>query len=74
MIELLYIHDTNEIEVISEYNLGFPEYYKFQDLEVIDANERELGVEIEYILKRKNYPNIHIVFYPEGILNDFWEE
>jgi hypothetical protein len=37
------------------------------ECELIDANERELGVEEEYVIE-----NVHLFFYPEGRLCDFY--
>lgn len=63
-----YLPDTDEIEVVDYY--GFPTYHKLYDLTVIDANERELGTEVIYLIE----PNIHIVFYPEGRFLTWYEE
>jgi len=65
-MDIRYLVDTDEIEVVDDY--GFPTYHNLGELEQIDTNERELGTEIEYLLK----PNIHLFFYPEGKLDDYW--
>lgn len=66
-VEVRYNIETDEIEIINEF--GFPTYYRLSDFEPIDANERELGVEQEYVIE-----NLHLFFYPEGILSDFYCE
>ena len=65
IVDVTYNMDTDEVEMISE--LGFPTYYKLSECELIDANERELGVEEEYVIE-----NVHLFFYPEGRLCDFY--
>jgi len=66
-IMVIYNAETDEVEVTNEF--GFPTYYKLSDFEPIDANEREFGVEQEYVIG-----NLHLFFYPEGILSDFYCE
>ena len=68
IIDVEYKIDTNEIKVI--YEKGIPTYYKLDHFEPIDANERELGVETEYLIDGK----LHVFFYPEGVLSDFYLE
>lgn len=66
--DVKYLIDTDEIEVTDR--LGFPTYYPMSELEEVDANERELGVEKEYVIENK----LHVFFYPEGVLCDFYLE
>ena len=66
VVNVSYLPDTGEIEVTNEF--GFPTYYKLSGLKAIDANERELGVEKEYMVGDK----LHVFFYPEGVLCDFY--
>ncbi len=69
MKEVRFIQDTRELEITDE--LGFPSYISIDDLEVLDANERALGVEIELVSE----DGLHVVFYPEGHLSDYyWED
>lgn len=65
-MEIKYLPETNEIEVISD--LGFPIYYNISELPTIDVNERELGLEIEYLIN----PNIRVIIYPECVLYDWY--
>lgn len=65
--DVIYNIETDEVEVINEF--GFPTYHKLSDFEPIDTNERELGVEQEYLIG-----NLHLFFYPEGILCDFYTD
>lgn len=64
--EVGYNPDTGEIEIL--YFNGRAEYIKLSEQKTVDANERELGTETEYLLE----PNLHVVFYPEGRLLDWW--
>lgn len=66
-MDVRYIFDTDEIEVTNDF--GFPTYYPISELDPIDANERELGTETEYLIPELN---LHLIFYPEGILSDFF--
>ena len=68
VIDVRYLIDTDEVEVVDE--LGFPTYYPMSELKAVDANERELGVETEYIVGDK----LHVFFYPEGVVCDFYLE
>ena len=68
-MDVRYLLDTDEIEVTDE--LGFPTYYPMSELETIDANERELGTEIEYLIRGRG---LHVVMYPEGVVSDFFTD
>ena len=68
ILEITYDLDTDEVCVVA-YN-GYPTYYKLSDLELADADERELGTEMKYFIE----PNIFVIFYPEGYLVDFYIE
>lgn len=57
--EVDYNPDTGEIEIL--YFNGRVEYIKLSEQKTVDANERELGTETEYLLES----NLHVVFYPE---------
>ena len=70
-MDVNYIFDTNEIEIIDDF--GFPTYKNLSELEIIDANERELGVEEEYVIELST-GILHIFFYPEGRLSDYYLE
>ena len=65
-MDVRYIFDTREIEVIDDY--GFPTYTSIDSLELVDANERAYGTEHEYIME----DGLHVVFYPEGHLIDWF--
>jgi len=67
-MDVQYLPDSNEIEVVND--MGFPTYYSMDSLIQVDANERELGTEIEYMT---DDGSLHFVFYPEGRLSDWWE-
>lgn len=65
--DIRYILETNELEITDYY--GYPTYVDMSTLEPVDANERELGVELEYVVNKK----LHVFFYPEGVLCDWYE-
>ena len=65
VVDVRYNPETDEVEMTNEF--GFPTYHKLSDFEPIDANERELGVEQEYVIG-----NVHLFIYPEGFLRDFY--
>lgn len=69
MMDVRYLPDSNEIEVVND--MGFPTYYSMDSLIQVDANERVLGTEIEYMTEDGS---LHFVFYPEGKLSDWWED
>ena len=60
ILDITYNPDTDEVCVIAHN--GYPMYYKLSDLELADADERELGTEMKYFIE----PNIFVIFYPEG--------
>lgn len=66
ILDVNYNPDTDELEVVG-YN-GYPTYYKLSEQKLVDANERELGTELEYLIE----PNLHVVLYPEYYLHDYW--
>lgn len=68
-MDVRYIFDTDEIEVTDD--LGFPTYYPMSELEQIDANERELGKETEYLIREIG---LHVVMYPSGVVSDFFTD
>lgn len=65
-MDVRYLPDSDEIEVIND--MGFPTYHSMDSLTQIDANERALGTEIEYITE----DGLHLIFYPEEKLSDWW--
>ena len=65
-MDVQYLPDTDEIEVVND--MGFPTYYTMDSLIQVDANERALGTETEYMTE----DGLHIIFYPEGKLSDWW--
>ena len=67
-ISVRYLQDSDEIEITNDY--GYPTYYKMDELEQVDANERALGTETEY----RTPDGIHVIFYPEGVLSEWYEE
>ena len=66
--DIRYILETNELEITDYY--GNPTYVDMSTLEPVDANERELGVELEYVVNKK----LHVFFYPEDVLCDWYED
>lgn len=68
-MDVRYLSDSNEIEVVND--IGFPTYYPMDSLIQVDANERALGTETEYMTEDGS---LHFVFYPEGRLCDWWED
>lgn len=66
-MDVRYLFDTDEIEVTDEF--GFPTYYPMSELKEIDANERELGTETEYLIEERG---LHVVMYPEGVVSDYF--
>ena len=67
-ISVRYLQNSDEIEITNDY--GYPTYYPLSELEQVDANERALGTETEY----RTPDGIHIIFYPEGVLSEWYEE
>lgn len=65
-MDVRYLPDSNEIEVVDD--MGFPTYYLMDSLAQVDANERALGTETEYMTD----DGLHLIFYPEGILSFWW--
>ena len=68
MKEVRYLQSTDELEITDE--LGFPKYISINDLKEVDANERELGTETELVSE----DGLHVFFYPEGHLSDYYWE
>lgn len=68
MMDIRYLQKSDEVEVVNDY--GYPTYYRLSELEQVDANERVLGTETEY----RTPDGIHIIFYPEGVLSDWYKE
>ena len=67
-MDIRYLQKSDEVEVVNDY--GYPTYYRMDELEQVDANERALGTETEY----RTPDGIHIIFYPEGHLSDYYWE
>ena len=65
-MDVRYLPNSNEIEVVDD--MGFPTYYLMDSLTQVDANERALGTETEYMTD----DGLHLIFYPEGILSFWW--
>lgn len=58
--------ETDKVDII--YKSGKKISYDVNSLKIISSDERELGVERDYLIE----PNIHVVFYPEGHLSTFY--
>ena len=67
--DILYDPGKNEVELVGYY--GFSEYLSLDNFELVDANERELGTEMEYVIEYQK-DIIHLILYPEGVLSDYW--
>jgi hypothetical protein len=68
MRDIRYLPESAEIEMTDDHD--YPSYRPLDSLELVDANERELGTETEY----RTPEGIHIFFYPDGVLSDWYEE
>lgn len=68
MIDVRYLPASGEIEVVND--MGFPTYYSVDSLIQVDADERALGTQTEYMTE----DGLHLTFYPEGKLSDWWVE
>ena len=64
--DVTYDADTNNVEVL--YKSGKKTIHDVDSLKLIESDERELGVEREYLIE----PNIHVIFYPESFLSNYY--
>lgn len=63
-----YDSESDEVEV--DYVSGEKERYKRTSLKLVEADEREIATEEDYLIE----PNLHVIFYPEGWMSNYYIE